>query len=114
MAASAIPTKVGDAPVQADANLAAAADVNAAVAAAAGLRLMGVSAREAAGEAAAASFAVVHGATAGGGTPVVVFELGQNASVQTWYGPGGIAVPNGLSLDVTAGTVDVILHYLTA
>lgn len=92
-----------------DVNDALAADVDAAVAAAAGLRLVGWAARESAGAAAVATFRIVHGATVAGGTTVVPVELAANGFASAWYGPEGIAVPNGLSIDVIAGTVDVEL-----
>lgn len=88
------------------------ADVNAAVAAAAGLRLMGVSVRESAVTPAVATVIIVHGATAAA-TAFLPIELAANGSLSLWYGPGGIAVPNGLSIDVVAGTLDVHLFYAT-
>lgn len=97
----------------ADANLAVAADVDAAVVAAAGLRLMGFAAKESAGVAAVATFNIVHGATAAGGTLLVPIELAANESVRDWFGPDGIDAANGISIDWVAGTVDVVLFYKT-
>lgn len=93
-----------------DVNSAIAADVDLAVAAAAGLRLVGFAAREIAATGAPASFIILHG-TIAAGTPVVPVELSLDQSTRDWFGPDGIAVPNGLSIDVVAGTVDVHLYY---
>lgn len=94
-----------------DVNAAVAADVDAAVAAQAGLRLVGFAARESAGVAAVATFSIVHGATGAGGTSVVPVELKADESTRDWFGPEGIACPNGISIDHVAGTVDVNLFY---
>jgi len=95
----------------ADVNSAVAADVNAAVAAAAGLRLVGFACRESAAVAAVATFQIIHGATAAGGTVIIPVELGADGSAREWFGPEGIACPNGLSIDWIAGTTDVVLFY---
>lgn len=93
-----------------DVNAAIAADVDAAVAAQAGLRLIGFATRESAATAAAATFIIVHGATAAG-TAVVPVELAANESAREWFGPDGIACPDGISIDWIAGTVDIHLFY---
>ena len=95
-----------------DVNAAVAADVDAAVAAATDLRLMGYACRESHGTPAVATFQIIHGATVSGGTVVAQIELAANKSDHEWYGPQGIAVPNGLSIDRVAGTVDVTLFYM--
>lgn len=97
-----------------DANAAVAADVDAAVAAATGLRLIGFASRESAATAAVASFVIVHGATAAGGTSVVPVELKADESTREWFGPDGIACPNGISIDWIAGTADINLFYKIA
>lgn len=94
-----------------DVNTAIAADVDAAVAASPGLRLIGFACRESAATAAAATFIIVHGATAAGGSSVVPVELTANESTREWFGPEGIAVPNGISIDWIAGTADINLFY---
>ena len=96
-----------------DVNLAVAADVEPAVAAAAGLRLVGFAAVESAGVPAAADFVLVHGATVAGGTEVVHVKLVALESKTGWFGPDGIAVPNGISIDRVAGTSDIIIFYKT-
>lgn len=96
-----------------DVNSNVGADVDAAVAAAAGLRLVGFACREMAGTAAVAAFIIVHGATGAGGTAVVPVELAANESRSEWFGPEGIACPNGISIDWLAGAVDVHLFYKT-
>lgn len=75
-----------------------------------GLRLMGVFARESAGTAAVASFNVCNGAPAAAAM-VVPYEIAADQSTRDWFGPDGIACPSGISLDVTAGTVDVVIAY---
>ena len=92
-------------------NAAIGADVNAAVAAAAGLRLMGFSAKESAGTPAAATFRIFHGATVAGGTAVINQNFAASGSNTAWFGPDGINVPNGLSIDWITGQVDVELFY---
>lgn len=87
------------------------ANVDAVIAAAAGLRLVGFAARESAVTAAAATFIIVHGATAAGGTSVVPVELAANESAREWFGPEGINCANGISISIVAGTVDVNLFY---
>ena len=99
------------AAASADVNLAIVADVDAAIAAAIGLRLVGFAAKESAATAAAATFTIVHGATGAGGTALVPVELSANESTRDWFGPEGIAVPNGVSIDWVAGTVDIVLFY---
>jgi hypothetical protein len=97
-----------------DVNNSASADVDAAVAAATGLRLMGFSCRESAGSAAVAAFNIKHSATGGAGTQIVSVELAANGSLTQWFGPQGIDVAtSGLSLERAAGTFDCTLFYLT-
>lgn len=99
------------APAQVDVNEGISADVEPAVAAGTFLRLLGYSCRESAGTPAVATFRVMHGATVAGGTAVAVQELAANASDWVWFGPQGIACPNGITLDVVAGTLDVHVYY---
>lgn len=94
-----------------DVNTAITADVDAAVAAAAGLRLVGFACRESAATPAVATFIIVHGATGAGGTVLVPVELSANESTRDWFGPEGIACASGLSIDWIAGTIDVELFY---
>lgn len=96
-----------------DSNLAVGADVNAAVAATPGLRLMGFAAREVAATAAVATFTIVHGATAAGAA-ILPVELKADESTREWFGPQGIAFPDGISIDWVAGAVDVHLFYMVA
>lgn len=97
----------------ADVNAAVVADVDAAVAASAGLRLLGAAWRESAGSPAVASFDIVHGATGAGGTMLVPVELAASGSASAWFGPNGVACPNGLSINWIAGAVDIVLFYVT-
>lgn len=101
------------ADVQYDINAGISADVDAAVAAATGLKLVGFACRESAAGAAAATFVIAHGATGNGGDQVIPVELAANESKSGWYGDEGIPMANGISLNVLAGTVDVTLFYKT-
>lgn len=94
-----------------DVNDGITADIDAAVAAIAGLRLIGFACRESAATAAAATFRIVHGATGAAGTVLVPIELAANESTREWFGPEGIACASGLSIDHIAGTMDVELFY---
>lgn len=98
--------------VSVDNNAAVVADVDAAVAAATGLRLMGYSVRESAATPAAAALNIVNGATGAGGAPLARIKLAANESRTVWLWPG-IAADAGLSIDWIAGTVDVDLYYAT-
>jgi hypothetical protein len=70
---------------------------------------MGYSVREGAGS--TAQFSIVNGVT-GNATPKVVFvALAANAVDGKWYGPDGIVCPLGLSVDVTAGDVDLVIYH---
>lgn len=95
-----------------DVNAAVTADVDAAVAAASDLRLMGFAARESDGTPAVATFQIVHGATGAGGDAIIPVELAASASTFQWFGPQGIAVADGISIDHVAGTVDVTIFYI--
>jgi len=98
-------------PASVSANATVAADVNAAVAAQAGLRLVGYSSKETAGIPAAATFRIIHGATGATNAPVVNVNHAASTSNTQWFGPDGIACPNGLSIDWLTGQVDVELFY---
>lgn len=74
----------------------------------AGLRLVGFACRESAGVAAAAGFVLRHGGVAG--TMLFPVELLANESRDEWFGSGA-SVPNGVSIDIESGTVDVVLFY---
>lgn len=94
-----------------DVNSGIAADVEPAVAAQTGLALCGFSYRESAGTPAVAAFNIVNGATVAGGTHVAVAEVAANGSDTIWLGDSGVDCANGISIDIVAGTVDVILYY---
>jgi hypothetical protein len=98
-------------PAKADVNAAVAADVEPAIAAATGLRLVGYSCRESDGTPAVAAFNIIHGATVSGGDALIPVELAANGSDLKWFGPEGIAFPNGISIEHLAGTFDVTLFY---
>jgi hypothetical protein len=94
-----------------DSNADVTADVDAAVAASATLRLLGYSVRENKGVAAVYSGAIVHGATGAGGVPVVYLEGAADTSATVWFGDSGIACPDGISIDHVAGEFDITLFY---
>lgn len=79
------------------------------VAAAQGLRLVGVAMTESAGSAAVATFILRNGTTAS--DPIIfpgVIELNPNESTREWFQPG-IRCENGIFIDRVAGTADIIL-----
>lgn len=87
--------------------LAISADQPAAVAATAGLRLMGFMLAEQA--AATAEFRIMHGATVGGATNLYTVKLASGESTSEWMGIVGIACAAGLTIDRVSGTADVTL-----
>lgn len=104
---------IGDAVSQ-DVNLALTADADAAVAATTGLRLMGYTATESAATPAVATANIKHAATGSDGTVMVPISLRASEMKSEWFGPQGLdCATNGLSIDWVAGTLDVILYYLT-
>lgn len=81
------------------------------VAAATGLRLIGFACRESAATAAAATFILRHGTLAT--DPVIApVELSANESTREWWWPG-IDAPNGIFIDIVAGTIDITLFHAT-
>ncbi len=100
-----------DTPALVIVNAGITANQEAIVAATIGLVLMGWNARESDGTPAVATVRVLNGATVAGGTSLLTVELAANQSAGEWYGPGGLDSPNGLSLEVIAGTLDVDIYY---
>ena len=98
-------------PALLDSNLLIVADVDAAVAAATGLRLMGYSAKESAAAPAAATGVIDIGATAAGGTPVVNLNFAASGSSSAWFGPDGIDAAAGISIDWITGRFDCAIYY---
>jgi hypothetical protein len=92
--------------------LAVVTDANAVVPAKDGLRCMGYSIRESNGVAAIASVRIVHGATVAG-TPIANINVLASSSDTHFFGDGGIACPQGISIDFIAGVVDVVIFYKT-
>jgi hypothetical protein len=93
-----------------DENTAVTADVDAAVAAAGGLRYCGFSCRESAGSATVATFRIMHSATGAAGTAMEYVELAANGSDRDWKHPG-VSCDDGISIDHIAGTFDVTIYY---
>jgi len=86
-------------------------DVDAAVAAANNLVLMGYTASENAG--AVAGFDIVNGATGDAAGKIVYVALPANGSAWGWFGDRGIPCPLGLSINDQGGTFNVALYYKT-
>lgn len=83
------------------------------LAASAQRRLVSYQVREAGAVASAAKATLRHGT--GGGDPALAFvELDANGVYGESFGDAGLAVPNGVYLDVDAGTIDVLLRYKDA
>ena len=96
-----------------DVNASITADVEPAVAAATGLRLVGWSAKESAGSAAIAEADIMNGASQSGGTVVSSIAIAASRSEQAWYGPEGIDCANGITIDHIAGQLDIAIYYKT-
>lgn len=75
------------------------------------LRLMGYSVRESAGTPAAAEANIVEGSTGSGGDNVNHIELSGDGSDHAWFGPDGIEMQSGISVNVVSGTIDLVLFY---
>lgn len=103
----AIPAAVTPTAVNAGASI--TADQNAAVGAAAGLRLYGYSVMEDAAVPASASLRIMHGITVGAGSQVEVISLTAGESTADYWGPEGIAVPSGVSIDWISGSFKMSL-----
>jgi len=95
-----------------DVNAGITSNVDAAVAAASGLRYLGMAIRESKSVAAVATVKIYNGATVGGGTEIDVVELAADASTEHWFWPG-IDAANGISIEVIAGEVDVDVFHVT-
>lgn len=81
------------------------------VEAADGLRLMGYSVRESAGSAAVADFNLRHGG-ANDDPLLVVGELAANGSDVRWFGPQGLACPDGVWVERVSGETELVLYTL--
>ena len=92
-----------------DANAAVSGNINLAVAAAAGLVLVGYSCRESAGSPAAAAFNITIGSPSG--TEAVHVELAANASETKFFGDAGISAAAGISIEDVSGTYDISIYY---
>jgi hypothetical protein len=86
-------------------------DVLLAVAANPRLRMLGWSIRESAGSAAVATVRIMRGATVAGSTTIAFIELAANASAQEWYGPQGIEMQEGITVDHITGTIDLTIFW---
>ena len=94
-----------------DVSAAIGANIDAAVAARAGLRLTGYSIRESDGTPAVAAVEIVNGATGAWGTSIAQIELAASTSETVWFGDSGIDCSYGISLNWTTGTVDINFFY---
>lgn len=76
--------------------------------------LMGYSINESAGTPAAWEVKIYDGATVSGGTEVVEEQdANGDTSIVKWFGPEGIALRDGVSVEVVSGTVDVTVYFKT-
>lgn len=75
------------------------------IAGAAGLRLMGfsVSANAQSG------ILILHHGTSSGDPVLFFIDLTSNPISNSWFGPGGLAVPNGVYVERTLGTTAITL-----
>lgn len=89
-----------------DVNTGVTGDVADAIAANDGLVLLGYSCRESDASPAVATFRLLSGSDA-----IIYEELAANASNVEWFGPNGIAVPGGITIDHITGTFDVTIFY---
>ena len=75
-----------------------------------GLRLLGYCINESAGTPAAARVSILNGAAAG--APEVSDErLAASGQVFRWFGDSGIACPDGIFVDRTAGNTKLTIYY---
>ena len=95
-------------PLLVDNNDAIVADVDAAVAASVGLRLIGWNALATV----TGSFRIKNAATGAAGTRLASGGAVAGESIGEWYGPKGLPAPDGLSIDWILGTWDIDLYYL--
>ena len=84
-------------------------DVDLAVAAGAKLRCYGFSIEETAATAGTARVRLLNGSIATGEMFLTIPLAPNEGVIQTFE--GGIEMPNGLSIDVTSGTVDIAVYY---
>ena len=89
-------------------NSAIVADVDAAVAASVGLRLIGWNALATV----TGSFRIKNAATGAAGTRLASGGALAGESIGEWYGPQGLPAPDGLSIDYILGTWDIELYHL--
>jgi hypothetical protein len=92
-----------------DVRLAVAANVDAAIPATAGLRLMGINIQETL--ATTANFVIKRGATGAGGTVLASFKFLSTGNYTVSFPSGGLKCDEGVSIQRVGGTCDVILYY---
>lgn len=92
-----------------DVNTGVAADAVGTIPAATGRRLLGFVAEESATVAAAAEIRLRHGSAAG--VLIDIIKLAADGVDRRWWGPNGISVPNGVTIDWVSGQVDINLFY---
>lgn len=82
------------------------------LAALANRRLTGFSITEAAATAAASEISLRHG-TAATDPEIIGVNLAADGSVRDFFGPDGVAVPNGVFVDMVTGTAKLTLFWKT-
>jgi hypothetical protein len=108
---SALPTSGGGVNAAASVNDMSTAGTGAngqAVAAVAGLRLLGFAAKETTGSANALIF--LRWGTSTSGYPLTIVSLGPNESAREWYGPDGINATAGIYLERSSGSTQVVVY----
>jgi hypothetical protein len=88
-------------------------DVDLAVAADAGLVLMGYTIREAAGSPAIASVQIINGVD-GSGAVVAEIAVLASDSKHVWFGENGVACPLGITIERLAGSTAVTVFHRKA
>ena len=84
-------------------------DADLAVAAAAKLRCHGFSVRETAATAGRAGFRLLNGSLASGEMFLTIALAPDESRLESF--PAGLEVPNGISLDIDEGTMDIAIYY---
>ena len=74
------------------------------------LRLMGFTVVESAGSPAAAHMRIVHGQVTSGNPVIATVKLAADGKEQAWFGPDGIPIPNGITLNFVAGAMETTLQ----
>lgn len=72
---------------------------------------MGYSMHESAGGGGGVFELTLYDGTVGSGEEFLHVEDAADESREAWFGPEGIATPNGISFEVVQGTIDLSVYY---